>query len=216
MGDLLQARCIECRKQWLQIGRMDVREDLGQGVVSRRALQSWVEKARDSQSLKGYGDWVEWLGEFEFKGPGKKIPTATRNPIVGMQQFVALESVVLRPNRCRLTVSRDDAAIERVLLIELTVMEKSSSTDYSSEGVKVAPGLWDFNFAFEGKDKPGIAWGWNQSLRLVVKGKKSGNKMHEITAYNPADAGKLLVDNVFGLNWIPMPDGFPIPELLLP
>lgn len=216
LGDLLQARCIECRKQWLQIGRMDVREDLGQGVVSRRALQSWVEKARDSQSLKGYGDWVEWLGEFEFKGPGKKIPTATRNPIVGMQQFVALESVVLRPNRCRLTVSRDDAAIERELLIELTVMEKSSSTDYSSEGVKVAPGLWDFNFAFEGKDKPGIAWGWNQSLRLVVKGKKSGNKMHEITAYNPADAGKLLGDNVFGLNWIPMPDGFPIPELLLP
>lgn len=214
LGDSLKVRSAECRKRWLAIGRNELEADLGKGVISRAALQAWVGKSRKNPVMERYGNWLQWLGEFDFRLPGNSQKKPILNPILQVERFVALDSAPLRPNRCRLTITREESGVEGDLVLELTVRGVGSEKGLSSHGIKVGPGQWDFHFLYENLDNSGIAWAWNDSLRLVVKGKKNGQKIIEIIAENPAYFWKMTGDLSYGLDWDFGSAGFFLPELL--
>ena len=214
LSDSLKTKSSECRREWLKVGREELNARLHAGLMPRQALQIWLEKANGSESMKAYGDWMEWLGEFDFQKHGKERAADSLNPIITLGRYVTSESVLLRPTRCRLKLMEADHEIEDELILELTLNGIVPSIKIRLEGMRLGKGLWEFRFAFPDNGSQGINWDWEQSVQLEVMGKNDKRKILEIQALNPAEAGNLLGQKSVVLEWVPLPDGLPIPELL--
>ena len=100
------------------------------------------------------------------------------------------------------------------MILELTLNGIVPSIKIRLEGMRLGKGLWEFRFAFPDNGSQGINWDWEQSVQLEVMGKNDKRKILEIQAINPAEAGNLLGQKSVVLEWVPLPDGLPIPELL--